>query len=213
MVRVLSRFMLAASDERQFPAADLPEIAFLGRSNVGKSSLINSLVGNKIARTSSTPGRTRSINFFEIRWPGKPRPELIFTDLPGYGYAKLPREVSQQWAAFIEPYLKQRGPLALCLVLIDSNIRPQDSDRQLMDFLRAVGRPFVVIATKSDRLSGNQLTTSLQTLSQALEVPRLLTYSAKTGTGRDQLWQEIRAAATAFAEQKAASPDVRQSTA
>lgn len=205
--------MLAASDERQFPAVDLPEIAFLGRSNVGKSSLINSLVGNKIARTSSTPGRTRSINFFEIRWPGKPRPELIFTDLPGYGYAKLPREVSQQWPAFIEPYLKQRGPLALCLVLIDSNIRPQDSDRQLMDFLRAVGRPFVVIATKSDRLSGNQLTTSLQTLSQAFEVPRLITYSAKTGTGRDQLWQEIRAAATAFAEQKATSPDVRQSTA
>lgn len=212
-MRVLSRFMLAASDERQFPVADLPEIAFLGRSNVGKSSLINSLVGNKIARTSSTPGRTRSINFFEIRWPGKPRPELIFTDLPGYGYAKLPREVSQQWPAFIEPYLKQRGPLALCLVLIDSNIRPQDSDRQLMDFLRAVGRPFVVIATKSDRLSGNQLTTSLQTLSQAFEIPRLLLYSAKTGAGRDQLWQEIRAAAAAFAEQKTTSTDLRQSSA
>lgn len=205
--------MLAASDERQFPAADLPEIAFLGRSNVGKSSLINSLVGSKIARTSSTPGRTRSINFFEIRWPGKPKPELIFTDLPGYGYAKLPREVSQHWPAFIEPYLKQRGPLALCLVLIDSNIRPQDSDRQLMDFLRAVGRPFVVIATKSDRLSGNQLTTSLQTLSQAFEIPRLLLYSAKTGTGRDQLWQEIRAAAAAFAEQKTTSADVHQSSA
>jgi GTP-binding protein len=200
-MRVLSRFLLAASDERQFPNTDLPEIAFLGRSNVGKSSLINSLVGNKIARTSSTPGRTRSINFFEIRWPGKPRPELIFTDLPGYGYAKLPREVSQQWPSFIEPYLKARPVLALCLVLIDSNIPPQESDQLLMNFLRAAGRPFVVVATKSDRLSGNQLSSSVQSLSQAFGVPRLLLYSAKTGTGRDQLWQEIRAAASSFAEQ------------
>jgi GTP-binding protein len=201
-MRILSRFLLAASDERHFPTADLPEIAFLGRSNVGKSSLINSLVGTKIARTSSTPGRTRSINFFEIRWPGKPKPELIFTDLPGYGYAKLSREVSQQWPGFIDPYLKARPVLALCLVLIDSNIRPQESDQHLLAFLRSIGRPFLVIATKSDRLSGNQLTNSVQVLSQALGVPRLLLYSSKTGLGRDQLWQEIRSAAAAFAEQK-----------
>lgn len=204
-MRVLSRFLLAASDERQFPTTDLPEIAFLGRSNVGKSSLINSLVGNKIARTSSTPGRTRSINFFEIRWPGKPKPELIFTDLPGYGYAKLSREVSQQWPGFIEPYLKARPVLALCLVLVDSNIPPQESDQQLMDFLRVAGRPFVVVATKSDRLSGNQLRSSVQTLSEAFGQPRLLLYSAKSGTGRDQLWQEIRAAGTSFLEQRTAS--------
>ncbi len=195
--------MLAASDERQFPSSGLPEIAFLGRSNVGKSSLINSLVGSKIARTSSTPGRTRSINFFEIRWPGKPRPELVFTDLPGYGYAKLPREVSEQWAGFIEPYLKARPVLALCLVLIDSNIPAQESDQQLMNFLRAAARPFLVIATKSDRLSGNQLSSSVQTLSKAFGIPRLLLYSAKNGTGRDQLWQEIPAAASGFLEQKA----------
>jgi GTP-binding protein len=211
-MRVLSRFLVAVSDKQQFPASDLPEIAFLGRSNVGKSSLINSLVGNKIARTSSTPGRTRSINFFEIRWPGKPKPEIIFTDLPGYGYAKLSREVTQQWSGFIEPYLKERGALALCIVLIDSNIPPQDSDRQLMDFLREAGRPFVVIATKSDRLSGNQLTNSLHTLSQAFAAPRLLLYSAKTGTGREQLWQEIRAAASAFAEQNTPPPALREGT-
>jgi GTP-binding protein len=212
-MRVLSRFLLAASDERQFPTPDLPEIAFLGRSNVGKSSLMNSLVGNKIARTSSTPGRTRSINFFEIRWPGKPRPELVFTDLPGYGYAKLPREVSQQWPGFIEPYLKTRPVLALCLVLIDSNIPPQESDQQLMDFLRATGRPFVVVATKSDRLSGNRLTSSVQTLAQAFGVPQVLLYSAKTGTGRDQLWQEIRNAAAGFLEQKTASTTIRDQSA
>jgi GTP-binding protein len=211
-MRVLSRFLLAASDERQFPTADLPEIAFLGRSNVGKSSLINSLVGNKIARTSSTPGRTRSINFFEIRWPGKPKPELIFTDLPGYGYAKLSREVSQQWPSFIDPYLKARTVLALCVVLIDSNIAAQESDLQLIDFLRAAGRAFVVVATKSDRLSGNQQTNSLQTLSQRFGVTRLLLYSSKTGNGREQLWQEIRAAA-GFLEQKPAPTTFRDQSA
>src|ERR1700740_1974892 len=99
-MRVLARFLAAATDPAQFPEPTLPEIAFLGRSNVGKSSVINSLVGSKLARTSSTPGRTRSINFFEVRWPGQPRPELIFTDLPGYGYARLSREVTQQWPGF-----------------------------------------------------------------------------------------------------------------
>ncbi len=201
-MRVLSRFLLAATDARQFPATGLPEIAFLGRSNVGKSSVINSLLGKKIARTSSTPGRTRSINFFEVRWPGKPRPEIVFTDLPGYGYAKLPNEVTQQWPSFIEPYLKERLSLVLCLVLIDSNIPPQESDRQMLDFLRAIARSFIVVATKSDRLSGNQLTTSLHALAAHLNVSHLLLYSAKNGTGRDQVWHEIRSAAAAFAGQK-----------
>jgi len=93
---VLSRFMIAATSVDKFPAPALPEVAFLGRSNVGKSSVINSLLGTKIAKTSSTPGRTRSINFYEVRWPGKPQPEVIFADLPGYGYARIPREVSGQ---------------------------------------------------------------------------------------------------------------------
>ncbi len=93
------------------PTSPLPRFLkshSLGRSNVGKSSVINSLVGTKLARTSSTPGRTRSINFFEIRWPGKPRPEVIFADLPGYGYAKISREISAEWPKFIEPYLNER---------------------------------------------------------------------------------------------------------
>src|SRR3954467_14712371 len=129
--------MLAATDPGHFPSPSLPEVAFLGRSNVGKSSLLNSLLGSKIARTSSSPGRTRSINFFEIRWPGKPRPELVFADLPGYGYAKLSREVAAEWPKFIEPYLKDRSSLALCLALIDCNVPPQTSDRQLLEFLSA----------------------------------------------------------------------------
>src|SRR4051812_39312357 len=165
-MRVLSRFLAAATDAAHFPAPTLPEIAFLGRSNVGKSSVINSLVGTKLARTSSTPGRTRSINFFEIRWPGKPRPELIFTDLPGYGYAKISREISQEWPKFIEPYLKERTTLALCLALVDVNVPPQGSDRQLLEFLSASARDFLVVATKSDRLSNNQLHQSMKVLTK-----------------------------------------------
>ena len=194
-MRVLTRFLLAASDVRHFPPPGLPEVAFLGRSNVGKSSVINSLVGSKVAKTSSTPGRTRSINFFEIRWPGKPRPELIFADLPGYGYAKISREVSQEWPKFIEPYLKARSTLALCLALIDCNIPPQASDRQLLEFLSDIGRPFLLVATKSDRLSGNQLRNSLETLAREYPQAHILPYSAKTGSGRDDLWRELRNAA------------------
>jgi GTP-binding protein len=200
-MRVLARFMMAASDPGRFPAPDLPEIAFLGRSNVGKSSLINSLVGSKIAKTSSTPGRTRSVNFFEIRWPGKPRPELIFTDLPGYGYAKISREVSQEWPKFIEPYLQERPSLALCLGLVDGNIPPQENDRRLLEFLAAAGRRFVIVATKTDRLSGNQLRNSLQRLGEEFQPAQVLAYSAKTGAGREELWRQIRNAAEIAAQE------------
>jgi GTP-binding protein len=205
-MRVLSRFLAAATDAAHFPVPSLPEIAFLGRSNVGKSSVINSLVGDKVARTSSTPGRTRSINFFEIRWPGKPRPELIFADLPGYGYAKISREISQEWPKFIEPYLNERPTLGLCIVLIDANVPPQQSDRQLLDFLSASDRNFLLVATKSDRLSNNQLHGALRTLTQEYPAARLLPFSAKTGSGRDELWKQIRQAAEQVATAGAPSP-------
>jgi GTP-binding protein len=209
-MRVLTRFLAAATDVAHFPALELPEIAFLGRSNVGKSSVINSLVGTKLARTSSTPGRTRSINFFEIRWPGKPQPELIFTDLPGYGYAKISREISQEWPKFIEPYLRQRSTLALCVALVDAGVPPQQSDRQLLDFLNASGRDLLLIATKSDRLSGNQLRNALKTLGEEYPAAQILAYSAKSGAGREELWKRIREAAQRFWVAEAssqASPD------
>ena len=193
-MRVLARFMMSAMDAGHFPAPTLPEVAFLGRSNVGKSSVINSLVGAKLAKTSSTPGRTRSINFFELRWAGKPQPELIFTDLPGYGYAKISREISSQWPAFIEPYLERRPSLALCLVLVDVNVPPQESDRQLLDFLASSGRPFLIVGTKSDKLSGNQLRNSLQTLAREYPQTRIVPFSAKSAAGHEELWKEIRAA-------------------
>ncbi len=191
-MRVLARFMMSVSDPSQFPAPVLPEVAFLGRSNVGKSSVINSLLGSKIAKTSSTPGRTRSINFFEIRWPGKPEPELIFTDLPGYGYAKISREISQQWPSFIDPYLKERPCLTLCVALVDVNVPPQPADRQLLDFLSEIGRPTLIVATKSDKLSSNQLRNALHTLAQEYPLSQILPFSARTGAGRQELWNEIR---------------------
>lgn len=192
--------MIAASDVLHFPPPQLPEIAFLGRSNVGKSSVINSLVGSKIAKTSSTPGRTRSINFIEIRWPGRPRPELVFTDLPGYGYAKISREISAEWPKFVDPYLERRPSLVLCLALVDCNVPPQENDRQLIEWLNLAGKPFLVVATKADRLSGNQLKNSLQRLSEELQVPGVIPYSAKTGAGRDELWRAIRRAADNLSE-------------
>ncbi|MGA9964576.1 MAG: ribosome biogenesis GTP-binding protein YihA/YsxC [Terriglobales bacterium] len=193
-MRVLARFMMSAMDSSHFPAPTLPEVAFLGRSNVGKSSVINSLVGAKLAKTSSTPGRTRSINFFELRWAGKPQAELIFTDLPGYGYAKISREISSQWAGFIEPYLERRASLALCLVLVDVNVPPQESDRQLLGFLTSSGRPFLIVGTKSDKLSGNQLRNSLQMLGREYPQARIVPFSAKSAAGQEELWKEIRAA-------------------
>lgn len=193
-MRVLARFLTTATSVSHFPAPSLPEIAFLGRSNVGKSSVINSLVGSKVAKTSSSPGRTRSINFFEVRWPGKPQPELIFADLPGYGYARVSKEVAQQWPTFVEPYLKERASLTLCLALVDANVPPQESDHQLLEFLSAMERAFLIVATKCDRLSGNQLRQAVETLSREFPLARVFPYSARTGQGREELWREIRAA-------------------
>jgi len=193
--------MTAATDASHFPVPLLPEVAFLGRSNVGKSSVINSLIGSKVAKTSSTPGRTRSINFFEVRWPGRPHPEVIFTDLPGYGYARVPQEIAEQWPGFIEPYLRERPSLALCLALVDINVPLQPGDRQLLTFLSATNRPFLVVATKTDRLSNNQLRNAIKALSEQSPQAQIVPYSARNGSGRDELWQHIRAAV----EQRAAT--------
>jgi GTP-binding protein len=207
-MRILSRYMLSANDVAHFPAPGLPEIAFLGRSNVGKSSVINSLVDKKLARTSNTPGRTRAINFYEIRRAGQPRPELLFTDLPGYGYAKISREISQDWARFVDPYLQERPTLALCFALVDANIPAQESDRQLLEFLTSRGRPHAIIATKCDRMSGNDLTRAMRSLGQEYPGVPMVAFSAKTGVGKEDLWSQIRAAVENFLASKAAPRDL-----
>lgn len=174
----------------QFPQPDVPEIAFLGRSNVGKSSLLNALVGEKAAKVSQTPGRTRAINFFALLNPSQRR-QMVFADLPGYGYAKISKSISSTWPAFIEPYLAIRSTLKLCVCLVDSNVPPQESDRQLIDWLRASGRDFAVAATKIDRLSGNERTRNLLALKKGLEIEEILPVSAKTGYGIKELWTRI----------------------
>jgi GTP-binding protein len=196
MKPLLAKFLTSAADPKFFPAEGPPEFAFLGRSNVGKSSLINSLLGQKMAHVSSTPGRTRTINFIGMySKPGQPHPELLLVDLPGYGYAKISREISAEWPKFIEPYLKERDALQLSIVLIDANVPPQPPDRQLIDFLRAVGRDFLVVATKADKLSANKLRGALAALARGHELDALLPYSAHTGAGRSELWREIRSRA------------------
>jgi len=193
-MRYTTQFLLSAVAAAQFPAATVPEIAFLGRSNVGKSSLLNALVGDKAAKVSSTPGRTRAINFFHLL-DERQRAQLAFADLPGYGYANVSKSISAEWPTFIEPYLAERTTLGLCVCLVDSNIPPQESDRQLIDWLRAAGRNFVVVATKIDRLSGNERTRNLSVLKKGLELEEVLPVSAKNNYGIDKLWARIEAVA------------------
>jgi len=192
-MRYTTQFLLSAMAAEQFPAPEVPEIAFLGRSNVGKSSLLNALVGEKAAKVSQTPGRTRAINFFALLDPSQ-RPRLAFADLPGYGYAKISKSISAGWPAFIEPYLAIRSTLKLCVCLVDSNVPAQQSDRQLIDWLRAAGRDFAVVATKIDKLSGNGRTRNLLALKKGLELDEVLPISAKTGYGVKELWARIEAA-------------------
>ena len=198
-MELTAQFLLSALSAAQFPAPDVPEIAFLGRSNVGKSSLLNALVGDKAAKVSSTPGRTRAINFFALAARNR-QPRLVFADLPGYGYAKISKSISATWPAFIEPYLAARATLDLCVCLIDSNVPPQASDRQLLEWLRSVGRSFVVVATKIDRLSGNERTHNLAALKKGLELDEILPVSAKTRYGIKELWALIESIAAAQRE-------------
>lgn len=202
-MRLSPVFLLSATDVAHFPTSaktlDAPEVAFLGRSNVGKSSLINALLGSKEAHVSSTPGRTRAINFFALHEGAgekkKIRPTLIFADLPGYGYAKISRSISSEWPKFIEPYLAERETLALCVCLVDTNIPPQANDTQLITYLKQSQRPFLVVGTKADRLSGNGLTKSIAALKREHDVADVLPISAKTDVGVKSLWAHMLAVA------------------
>jgi GTP-binding protein len=195
-MRYTTQFLLSAMAAAQFPEPVVPEIAFLGRSNVGKSSLLNALVGDKAAKVSQTPGRTRAINFFALLDQNQRR-KLLFADLPGYGYAKISKSISAGWPEFIDPYLSIRSTLKLCVCLVDSNVPPQENDAQLLGWLREEGRELIVVATKIDRLSGNERARNLLALKKGLELDEVLPVSGKTGYGLGELWSRIEAAAKA----------------
>lgn len=177
-----------AGSIKQFPEESLPEIAFVGKSNVGKSSLINSLLGRRgLARTSSAPGKTRTINWYEID------SQLYFVDLPGYGYAKVSKTEQQKWGKVIEHYLHTRKALKLVLLLVDVRHEPGEGDRLMMDWLRYYQVPVLVVATKSDKIKRSQYDRQKKLLREALEIGEqdLLLYSSETKAGREELWQRI----------------------
>ncbi|MEG2538785.1 MAG: ribosome biogenesis GTP-binding protein YihA/YsxC, partial [Clostridium sp.] len=167
----------------QYPETGLPEIAFAGRSNVGKSSLINSLVNRKsLARTSSTPGKTRVINFFQVN------EDLYLVDLPGYGYAKVAKDEKAKWGQMIEDYLNHREQLKLVILLVDVRHEPTKDDKIMFDWMKATGSQMVVVATKSDKLTRNHRNKSLQQIRKSLQMSQddiLLHFSSQTKEGRD----------------------------
>lgn len=181
----------------QFPEETLPEIAFAGKSNVGKSSLINSLTGrhgsgrNGLARTSRQPGKTRTINWYLIE--GK----MYFVDLPGYGFARTSKQEQASWARLTETYLNQRRSLKLVLVLVDIRNGPGQNDLLMQQYLESTGLPYRIAATKADKLSKAEFARRKKEISQAMSVreDQLLCYSSLSGQGRGELWQTVRAAA------------------
>lgn len=184
-----AEFVKSAFSYEHWIEDDRPEIAFLGRSNVGKSSLINSLLQRKgLARTSNTPGRTQSINYFLIN------DAFYFVDLPGYGYAKVSKSMRADWGVMAEEYLSQREQLVLCVQLIDSRHDPTKLDLQLNEWLNFNGKPHLAVATKTDKLSTNQLSKQLKAIRLALKFSDVIAYSSETGKGRDEVWRSIERA-------------------
>lgn len=177
-----------AGSIKQFPEDTLPEIAFVGKSNVGKSSLINSLLGRKsLARTSSAPGKTRTINWYEVD------EKLFFVDLPGYGYAKVSKAEQLKWGKVIETYLHKRESLRLVLLLVDVRHAPGEGDQMMMDWLRHYGVPTLVVATKSDKIKRSQHEKQKKIIREVLGIGKedLLLYSSETKAGRDEVWSRI----------------------
>lgn len=176
----------------ELPSLDLPEVAFAGRSNVGKSSALNTLLNRKkAARVSGRPGRTQMINLFRVGTA------CVFADLPGYGFAKVPEAVREEWGAMIERYLAERDELRLIVQLVDARHEPQAMDLELAQGLRAVELPLLVVATKVDKLKGNARRKHLEALRRAFGLPQgqPVAFSSVTGEGRDAVWDAIEAAA------------------
>jgi GTP-binding protein len=183
-----ARFIGAAAKPGGAPPAAGPEVAFAGRSNVGKSSLLNALLGRRgIARTSATPGRTRQINFFLVN------ERIVLADLPGYGFAVGPETERLAWGPLVETYLRDRETLCGVVVIVDVRRGPEAEEEQLLDFLDHVGLPAVLVATKLDKLGRGAARTAIDRLAAARpDGPSVVGFSARTGEGRDALWKVVR---------------------
>ncbi|MBX9852378.1 MAG: ribosome biogenesis GTP-binding protein YihA/YsxC [Cytophagaceae bacterium] len=186
-----ANFIKSVTDYKQCPSPDLPEYAFIGRSNVGKSSLINMLTNHSnLARISAKPGKTQVINHFLIN------DEWYLVDLPGYGFAKVSRDLRKQWDKMIQEYLKNRMSIQSVFLLVDSRIEPQDSDLKMMEWMAVSGIPFVIVFTKADKISKNKIQTFIGTYKKQMkdtweELPSYFITSSETGEGKDEILKFI----------------------
>ena len=187
-----AEFIISAVSERDFLSEGIPEVVFTGRSNVGKSSLINKLAGNrKLARTSSTPGKTQSVNYYRLNG------SFFFVDLPGFGYAKAGKTEVRKWKDLIERYFHKQTTIALVIQLVDSRMQPTEMDIQLSEWMDALELPRTVAATKSDKLSKSQKIQQSRLISSSLGGRYVVMTSAKTGEGCRELWKQVHEAVTA----------------
>ena len=190
-MKILSaEFLTGAVSPKQYPGGGLPEVAFAGRSNVGKSSLINSLLNRrKLVKTSATPGKTQMINFFEVngRW--------IFADLPGYGFARVPEEVRRGWQRMIETYLTRRENLRCVVMILDIRREPTELDIQMQDWLESRHLDYLLVATKADKLKQGERSRQLRRLAEAFGrggAIRPIAYSSRENIGRQALWSALK---------------------
>lgn len=201
-------FVSSATAPKHYPPADRPELAFAGRSNVGKSSLLNALLNRKkLARTSKTPGRTRLINFFNVN------DAMYLVDLPGYGYAKVSKSERKAWGVMLERYVRERENLVAVVVLLDIRRTPTGEDKQLFEALEHFGLECVVVLTKSDKLSKSQRFTRRSKVAKELgmKASRLVVFSSVTGEGRESLWRLLEERVVSATPKEDASSEEEES--
>jgi GTP-binding protein len=202
---ISAKCIISAVGPNQYPNTGYPEIVMVGRSNVGKSSLINSLCGQRaLARISGQPGKTRTINYFAIN------EQMYLVDMPGYGYAEASKEKRREWGAFITSYLQNRDKLALIVHLIDLRHDPMNNDKDASAWLIGLNIPYVIVGTKADKVSRGKRPAHIAAIRKGLMLPPripALIYSKETGEGREELWRHVRNILAAWeASKKEASP-------